>query len=75
MRAEAIRKLREAKKVNESLYLVDGQKVQADERDELLGQLTENKIYLKVPLELYLVSEFWRTLKVQSNKEVRQAKR
>ena len=75
MRTEAIRKLTNAKKIDESLYLVDGQKVQADERDELLKQLEEDKIYLKIPLELFLVSEFWRTLKVESNKEVRQATR
>ena len=74
-RAKAMRKLEEAIMLDESFCEVDGQKVKVSERDELLQQLRDNKIYLKVPVELYLTSQFWRELKTESNLEVRQATR
>ena len=73
-RQEAIKRLKNAETCGDFL-VVDGQRIRKEDRDKLLKQLEENKVYLEVPLELYLVSKFWRALKTESNLEVRQVTR
>ena len=76
MREEAITRLRAARNNgNGTCTLADSRTlVNIAEKDLLLEQLLGKFEYLTVPVELYLTSRFWRTLKVESNKRIRQFK-
>ena len=71
MRKKAIGILKKSQNCGETFCIVGKQKVLIEEKDVLLNQLIGDYEYLKVPIELYLTSEFWQTLKVESNNRIR----
>ncbi len=71
MRKKAISILKRSQNNAEKFCIVGKQKVLIEEKEVLLNQLIGDYEYLKVPIELYLTSEFWRTLKVESNNRIR----
>lgn len=71
MRKKAIDILKKSQSCGDAFCIVEKQKVLIKEKDVLLNQLIGDYEYLKVPIELYLTSEFWRTLKVESNNRIR----
>ena len=71
MRKKAIDILKKSQNNEEKICVVGKQKVLIKEKDVLLNRLIGGYEYLKVPIELYLTSEFWRTLKVESNNRIR----
>lgn len=74
MREEAISRLETACSTGSGVCILAGSrtKVNIAEKDLLLEQLLGNYEYLTVPVELYLTDSFWRTLKAESNKRIRQ---
>ena len=74
MREEAISRLQTASSAGRGVCAFAGSRtlVNIAEKDLLLEQLLGNYEYLAVPVELYLTDFFWRTLKAESNKRIRQ---
>lgn len=74
MRKDAISRLQTACSAGSGVCILAGSrtKVNIAEKDLLLEQLLGNYEFLSVPVELYLTSHFWRTLKAESNKRIRQ---
>ncbi len=71
LRNKAIKKLKNSSDFDESRCIIGGIKVLIEEKDLLLNQLISGYEYLKVPISLYLTNEFWRILKVESNRRIR----
>ena len=73
-REEAIRRLNEARYVDDVFCAVGKTRLAIKDKDEILDQLVGGYEFLKVPLELYFTDNFWRRLKMQSNLRVRRLK-
>lgn len=71
LRKKAIGKLENSTSFDESRCIIGGTRVLIEEMEVLLNQLVGGYEYLKVPISLYLTSEFWRILKAESNKRIR----
>ncbi len=74
LRNKAVAKLKDYKMCTDDICIIGDQRIRVKDKDKLLNQLLEGYEYLEVPLELYLTSKFWRTLKVESNIRIRHIK-
>lgn len=71
MRQEAISKLANCQEDDERTCIVDEARISLNEKDELLDQLLNGYKYLNIPIELFLISDFWKKLKKESEKSIR----